>query len=261
MRKALLPLFLVIPWSASVLAQRLPDYGQSRARITEPDGGSLLIETRHAKEPRLDYSKTYYWYSANRIHTTQGGYSGKLLNGPYQEFDGAKNLRERGAFKNGLKSGTWKAWNEAGRLTGQTTWNKGRRQGIFSQYDNEGKLTRKGKYKGDQVSGKVLVYSGPDSVRTLYHKAGREVTSQGTSSGPSFWKRLWPFGNKSRKEDMAGSTNKGMTGSNNNLVPMVPAGTSGMQGNPGAEKVKKQKKARVKKADPESGAVVLPGKQ
>jgi len=67
----------------------------------------------------------YYWYEANEIHMTQGGYSGKLLNGVYTEYYKNKNLKTQGGFKNGLKDGHWKSWNTDGVLLSDTDWKHG----------------------------------------------------------------------------------------------------------------------------------------
>ena len=45
MRKTILP-FVLLLWSAGGRAQRMPDYGLKRTRLTAPDGSSQLIETR-----------------------------------------------------------------------------------------------------------------------------------------------------------------------------------------------------------------------
>ena len=133
------------------------------------------------------------------MHTTQGGYSGKLLSGPYQQYDGAKNLRERGQFNAGLKSGTWKAWNDARAARGGNhPWKKGNKQGAFRLYDSEGKLARAGHYKAGLLSGKVLVYGGADSVKVLRYKAGRELPSDGAVAKASFLKESGLSGEKAR---------------------------------------------------------------
>ncbi len=260
--KTLLLLLLVLRGTCS-LAQRLPDYGLNRTRITEPDGRSTLIETRPVKGPRTDERKTYYWYSANRVHTTQGGYSGKLLNGPYQQYDGSRNLRERGTFSRGLKSGTWKTWNDAGRLAEETRWKHGHKQGAFRRYDDQGKLIRAGHYKNDQVSGKVLVYYGADSVRTIRYKAGRELPGATGPARASFFGRLWPFGRKGLKRDTAEHRAKGIdVNVPHSPAPMMPppGSTTGINA-PVSEKEKKQKKIKVKKYRLESSTPVPPVNQ
>jgi antitoxin component YwqK of YwqJK toxin-antitoxin module len=88
-------------------------------------------------EPDLYNDRFYFWYSSNRIHSTQGGYSGRLLNGNYKEFYPGKALKEEGYFKEGLKDGIWKSWNEYGNLVEQYTWKKGLLSGKFIRCDEK----------------------------------------------------------------------------------------------------------------------------
>jgi hypothetical protein len=60
--------------------------------------------------------KHYYWYGNNRIHITEGDYSGKLLDGTYMEFDNAGGLIQKGTFYRGMKNGRWVTWNSAGEV-------------------------------------------------------------------------------------------------------------------------------------------------
>jgi len=76
-------------------------------------------------DPKIKNDRYYYWYYNKIIHSTQGGYTGQLLNGHYIAFYPDKNLKEEGNFKAGLKDGTWKTWNQKGDLTNVTTWDEG----------------------------------------------------------------------------------------------------------------------------------------
>jgi hypothetical protein len=106
-------------------AQKLPDYGLNKIRITDTGKTIVaeieLVPTLHSTKPKL----LYYWFSGNMIHVTQGGYSGKLLNGQYTEYYPDKNLKEQGAYKKGLKDGVWKSWNDDGSLAVAITWKHG----------------------------------------------------------------------------------------------------------------------------------------
>lgn len=123
MRKILVILFLL--GSASVYAQRLPDAGLSTVRINESTKTIVAEISQIGDNPSVKPGLFYYWYSANAIHATQGGFSGKLLNGRYTEYYLNKNLKEQGAFKKGLKSGTWRTWNEDGTVSQVSNWEKG----------------------------------------------------------------------------------------------------------------------------------------
>jgi antitoxin component YwqK of YwqJK toxin-antitoxin module len=79
----------------------------------------------YKNEPKIKNDRYYYWYLRNIIHSTQGGYSGQLLNGHYTAFYPDKNLKEEGDFKTGLKDGVWKTWNRKGDLTNVANWDEG----------------------------------------------------------------------------------------------------------------------------------------
>lgn len=123
MKNIIIILLLILPFLAS--AQKVPDFGTGKVRILRPD---KIIEAETApvgSEPKPNAAFFYYWYSSNQIHSTQGGFSGRLLNGIYNEFYLTRNLKEQGTFEKGLKNGTWKSWNEDGKLTKTTHWKRG----------------------------------------------------------------------------------------------------------------------------------------
>lgn len=111
--------------SITTFAQKMPDYGLNKVRIILPNKTVIAeinpVTSKHAAKPAL----FYYWYEANQIHSTQGGFSGKLLDGQYTEYYLNKNLKEQGSFKKGLKNGAWKSWNEDGTLAVSSTWKNG----------------------------------------------------------------------------------------------------------------------------------------
>jgi len=106
-------------------AQKLPDYGLNKVRITQPDKIIVAEIEPVSSDPAIKPNLLYYWYSANAVHTTQGGFSGKLLNGQYTEYYPDRNLKEQGEFKKGLKDGVWKSWNIDGTIAVTTTWKHG----------------------------------------------------------------------------------------------------------------------------------------
>jgi hypothetical protein len=106
-------------------AQIYPDYGLTKIRLID-SGKTIELEINPVKhEPTVKSGLFYYWYSANQMHSTQGGYSGQLLNGLYTEYYQNKNLKEQGAFNRGLKDGLWKSWNKDGTLKQAVTWDSG----------------------------------------------------------------------------------------------------------------------------------------
>ncbi|HZX59368.1 MAG TPA: hypothetical protein VFE54_11605 [Mucilaginibacter sp.] len=111
--------------SVTAFAQKMPDYGLYKVRVILPD--KIVIAEINPIASKITEKPTlfYYWYEANQIHTTQGGFSGKPLNGQYIEYYPDKNLKEEGYFKRGLKNGPWKSWNEDGTLAVSSTWKNG----------------------------------------------------------------------------------------------------------------------------------------
>lgn len=171
---------------------QMPDYGlynihisdSARTIRTQVNPVSGVVSTR----PAL----TYYWFGSNTIHEQQGGFSGKLLNGIYEESDRYHHLMMQGRFKTGLKDGTWKTWNEAGRLSSVITWNEGVKTGKFVYYDTDGKETQSGRYDHDLLDGKIKYHAATDSVKTILYKNGKIVP---TKNG-SFLKRINIFKKK-----------------------------------------------------------------
>jgi len=121
--KNILLLICLLPFCT--YAQKLPDSGFDKMRIVEPDKIVQADLKEVASAPNIKSDRFYYWYSGNAIHSTQGGFSGRLLNGLYAEYYLNKNLKEQGIFKKGLKDGVWKKWNENGTLSNTTTWKNG----------------------------------------------------------------------------------------------------------------------------------------
>ncbi len=116
--------------------------------------------------------KKYYWYSNNQIKITQGGYSGKLLHGPYREFYFNKNLKEQGQFDMGLKVGEWNSWNIQGMLTEKTNFKKGIPEGNYYKYNGNGSLLEEGRYLHGRIHGKLTKYVGKDSTLISIYKNG-----------------------------------------------------------------------------------------
>jgi antitoxin component YwqK of YwqJK toxin-antitoxin module len=98
-------------------------------------------------------TKYYFWFSSSKIHQTQGGFSGRLLNGAYiSNYKSNNNIKEQGTFLHGLKHGEWKEWFSNGQLKTVYRWKKGALHGKQYEYDISGNLTgitiyRNGKMK------------------------------------------------------------------------------------------------------------------
>lgn len=149
-------ILLLFLFSGHLYAQHLPDFGLYRARLTD-SGKTIEAEYNPIEHPpAIKSNLLYYWYNAGLVHSTQGGYSGRLLNGLFTEYYPNRNLKEQGVFKKGLRDGLWKSWNKDGSLKQATNWQKGieetavkvpvwRRLNIFKKSQNSGDTIHKNK--------------------------------------------------------------------------------------------------------------------
>lgn len=103
------------------------------------------------KNNKYDNSLTYYWYKSQNVMSTQGGSSGLLLNGIYEQFYANKQLAIKGFFKKGLKHGTWTYWNEEGRLKKEEFWRHGKPKKSAVIYNKNGGIKKEKNYGKDEV--------------------------------------------------------------------------------------------------------------
>lgn len=108
---------------------------------TKPVSGKVIAKA----------DKYYYWFSGKNVEVTQGGYSGKLLNGSYADYYQNKQLKESGWYAAGLKTGQWKAWSEQGALLNDYQWINGVKAGVYHRYDAQGKVIETGTFNGGSV--------------------------------------------------------------------------------------------------------------
>ncbi|MFC1226708.1 toxin-antitoxin system YwqK family antitoxin [Pedobacter sp. BG31] len=122
--------------------------------------------------------RNYAWYSGNQIRYTQGGYSGKLLDGVYNEFYDTKGLKTQGLYQMGLKTGKWKNWGEDGKLDSIINYSSGKANGKFEKYDQEGALSERGTYRDGQLNGKLEKRISADSIQVVRYKKGKVMAYQ-----------------------------------------------------------------------------------
>ena len=101
------------------------NYNSDQIRLVDSTQEIRADIVPYKSDPKIKNDRYYFWYLNKVIHSTQGGYSGQLLNGHYISYYPDKNLKEEGDFKRGLKDGTWKTWNQKGDLTSVVTWDEG----------------------------------------------------------------------------------------------------------------------------------------
>lgn len=133
-------------------------------------------------------NRSYYWWGGKQIQVTQGGYSGKLLDGVFTVYYLNKQLKQQGLFKKGLKYGEWKEWNEQGKLTLRTTYVEGVANGHFYKYNDLGQLQEQGTYKDGKLEGKLNKYVTADSVSVSKYKNGVLVPVQKDTNSKPWWK-------------------------------------------------------------------------
>lgn len=153
-------------------AQGLLKEQTSRVTTVEADRSITAYVLPVKREPVVDPDVTYYWFKAGRIHHTQGGFSGRLLNGHFTSFYLAKNLKEEGYFKKGVRSGLWRNWRENGILERAAYYRKGQENGRFVRYDDSGVVKQTGRMKDGKLHGYVKTYVSQDSVTNVYYKNG-----------------------------------------------------------------------------------------
>ena len=167
------------------LGQQIPELGLTIVHINGTDK-NITAEVKPLKtDPIPDPASYYYWYGAGIIHQTQGGYSGKLLNGKYNEYYLDKNLKEQGTFRKGLMDGIWKDWDDNGNVQELYTYHNGEKTGMFNLYDEKGTLIQKGNYHKNQLDGKITFYN-KDGVKVVKYKDGKVVPPPAHKLGDKF---------------------------------------------------------------------------
>lgn len=184
-----------IALSLLFIASTCQTYGQLDTKkvlthkvILNEDDHNLVFYVKPVNNIPAYNNRIYYWFSGHEIKTTQGAYSGKLLNGHYEDFYLNKNLKESGWFVKGLKNGLWKRWNQQGVLMEEINWSIGLKNGTYHKYDEAGKLVESGSYTNDLLSGNQKVIAG-DSTKVKFYKKGKEA--QRKSIVPKFIKNIF----------------------------------------------------------------------
>ena len=171
------------------LSQRklLKEIVENRITLNYADSSIIIFTLPLNKETSVSDEKLYYWYKANNIRTTRGGYDGKLLHGVFKQFYSNLNLHKKGSFKKGLKTGTWKTWYPNGELQEISHWKKGVKNGSQIVYNIESKPVQKVNFKNGIIKGLPVDYDKNGNKVKLKKKNKRK-----------FWKSLFE-NNKTKK--------------------------------------------------------------
>jgi hypothetical protein len=136
-----IPLIILLLCLSKAYAQRLIGHDASTQPIATNGAPRMADNTKihlvdsiqvidadvlpYKSDPKVKNDRYYFWVLDNVIRSTQGGFSGTLLNGHYVAYYPNKNLKEEGGFDRGLKEGVWKTWDRKGALTNVTNWDEG----------------------------------------------------------------------------------------------------------------------------------------
>jgi len=139
MRTVLSILVTLAIWETSLICQGTNASKNSRqVIITFTDSVVYTYISLQKKENiKISNTKTYYWFNASEIHSNKGGYSGTVLNGPYEVFNTNGNLIRKGTMKDGLLDGIWNYWNSKGQIIKTEEWNDGILEEMYS-YNSRG---------------------------------------------------------------------------------------------------------------------------
>lgn len=166
----------------------------TRFTIINEDGTKHVFHADNLKY-RAVSEKTYTWYSTNMLHTTMGGYSGKLLYGQFTTFFPNKSLSERGNYAFGMKDGIWKSWYENGNLKKESQWLAGIEEGPFIEYNEQGKWRKRGHFKDNRLHG-IIEEIQNDSINLSYYAYGNAITKDEYLDSNIFRKSGKLIGNK-----------------------------------------------------------------
>jgi len=142
-----------------------------------------------------DIDKTYYWFKAGEIHTSQSSAGGKLLHDRYVKYFRSNQMAENGSFHYGLKDGTWKTWYKNGQLKTFVEWHKGAKNGKYTTFDDLGNELEKGKYKNNVKSGQWINVKEKD---TLVYKKGTIFLPEENTKEKKGFKRLFKKKSKTK---------------------------------------------------------------
>ncbi|MGG5902611.1 toxin-antitoxin system YwqK family antitoxin [Sphingobacterium daejeonense] len=182
--KFIIPIIILFSCSKNAFSQyQRSEYEKfldikNRITINHDDG---RLESFYITDEKTNVrsEKFYYWYQSRKIQRTQGGFSGKLLHGSYQEFSGNKQLRRQGFYNKGLPHGEWKYWSDSQHLLKEEHWNKGKLNGLVSLYNEKGGLSMKGPMKDAQWNGKIQVLDTVvNDYQWKYYREGIEISAE-----------------------------------------------------------------------------------
>ncbi|QCK13765.1 toxin-antitoxin system YwqK family antitoxin [Mangrovivirga cuniculi] len=190
MRKLSLLIIISITNYLIISAQELKDidiesYKEYTNNFTIAYTDSVInFSVTDAKPKKLNNETFYFWYKNQDVNKTQGGYVGKLLDGPFTAINKSNDLLSQGRFEDGVKVDEWKFWDREGNLYSLLNYKKGQLNGKQFIYHKNNQVKIKSNYRNGVKNGKELVYDqkGRLVLETRYKnglKHGKEILYQG----------------------------------------------------------------------------------
>lgn len=142
------------------------------------DGESFIrfqvMELGDSKKVNLKEDVVYSWFKSQKVMSTEGGASGVLLDGIYEEFYPNSQLKVKGVYKKGVKHGRWMYWKEDGQLLKKVYWRNGDQIKDAVTYSDEGKVLTQEDFSANKKTyyyGDKIIHAWKDSTEVeVIHK-------------------------------------------------------------------------------------------
>lgn len=151
---------------------------QGPLTISHVDSSEVISLLEPHSKIRLKQEQFYGWYAAGKIKYTQGGYSGKLLHGPYTLYSRGKELLAEGLYSKGLRTGVWRTWYPNGYLLSVHHYRKGLKHGTYQLLYENGNLKQAGSYKRGKLHGNIYQYSPEGEPQRSRYRQGKLTTGK-----------------------------------------------------------------------------------
>lgn len=154
-------------------AQKLDKAPKYRLLTLTPPGKTIKTRISYKKLSLDNINKYYYWFDGAAINCTQGGNSGYLLDGDYEEISyPGKHLICKGSFTNGQKDGEWTTWFESGKIKTLENYKNGKLNGNQYEFDEKGKTIASKYYENGELykPENDTLTAKQQKVNTLWHK-------------------------------------------------------------------------------------------
>jgi hypothetical protein len=170
--------------------------------INSPDSSVKAFTLNEGTRTKTKEGCIYYWYGNNSIHSTENGFSGRLLHGKYTSFYPDHNLRSQGMFDHGLKTGTWITWYPTGLVHETFHYSRGKLSGAYEVYDPSGKLLTRIYYRNGARHGKTTFFSQEKPDSAILYKKG-QIVPEKKQRNDSVRKSKWVKREKKQQDSLA----------------------------------------------------------